>query len=128
MSEEEKVNGTDEDVQDKSKAKKAARHDGGVADLERVTDYAEEKELSATDISVVSFCVLIEVIQRADFLFYFYVAGHEHICRQANQRGGRKIGQRTGVAENPSEKRGHRIDCKATESNTHIFHFGVVKC
>lgn len=45
------VNG-DEDVQDK-KLKKAARHDGGVADLERVTDYAEEKELSA-DISNVT--------------------------------------------------------------------------
>lgn len=42
-------NGTDE-AQDK-KAKKAAKHDGGVADLERVTDYAEEKELSSADIS-----------------------------------------------------------------------------
>lgn len=46
------VNG-DEDVQDK-KLKKAARHDGGVADLERVTDYAEEKELSSADISNVT--------------------------------------------------------------------------
>lgn len=46
------VNGT-EDVQDK-KAKKAAKHDGGVADLERVTDYAEEKELTSADISNVS--------------------------------------------------------------------------
>lgn len=48
---EEKIsqNGTD-DAQDK-KAKKAAKHDGGVADLERVTDYAEEKELSSADIS-----------------------------------------------------------------------------
>lgn len=44
----EQVNG--EDAQDK-KAKKAAKHDGGVADLERVTDYAEEKELSSADIS-----------------------------------------------------------------------------
>lgn len=43
------VNGT-EDVQDK-KSKKAAKHDGGVADLERVTDYAEEKEISSADIS-----------------------------------------------------------------------------
>lgn len=47
--ESEDVNGTD-DVQDK-KLKKAAKHDGGVADLERVTDYAEEKELSSADIS-----------------------------------------------------------------------------
>lgn len=46
------VNGT-EDVQDK-KLKKTAKHDGGVADLERVTDYAEEKELSSADISNVS--------------------------------------------------------------------------
>ncbi|XP_031618105.1 huntingtin-interacting protein K [Contarinia nasturtii] len=48
---EEKIsqNGTD-DAQDK-KSKKVAKHDGGVADLERVTDYAEEKELSSADIS-----------------------------------------------------------------------------
>jgi len=44
----EEVNG--DEVQDK-KAKKTAKHDGGVADLERVTDYAEEKELSSADIS-----------------------------------------------------------------------------
>ncbi|GAB0093525.1 huntingtin-interacting protein K [Sergentomyia squamirostris] len=49
MSQVEEVNGTDE-VQDK-KQKKAARHDGGVADLERVTDYAEEKEIHSADIS-----------------------------------------------------------------------------
>lgn len=51
---EEKIsqNGTTDDGQDKQKsAKKAAKHDGGVADLERVTDYAEEKELSSADIS-----------------------------------------------------------------------------
>lgn len=57
MTEEDKNNGTDEDVQDK-KSKKVAKHDGGVADLERVTDYAEEKELSSADISkVISFPV-----------------------------------------------------------------------
>lgn len=49
MEENTDVNGTD-DVQDK-KSKKVAKHDGGVADLERVTDYAEEKELSSADIS-----------------------------------------------------------------------------
>lgn len=48
----EEVNGT-EDLQDK-KSKKTAKHDGGVADLERVTDYAEEKELSSADISNVN--------------------------------------------------------------------------
>lgn len=54
MTEEDKeqVNGID-DAQDK-KSKKVAKHDGGVADLERVTDYAEEKELSSADISNVS--------------------------------------------------------------------------
>jgi len=49
MSENE-TNGTEEDVQDK-KQKKQTRHDGGAADLERVTDYAEEKEISSADIS-----------------------------------------------------------------------------
>lgn len=47
------INGTEEEVQDK-KQKKQTRHDGGAADLERVTDYAEEKEISAAHISSVS--------------------------------------------------------------------------
>lgn len=34
----------DEDIQEEVR-KKSNRHDGGVADLERVTDYAEEKEI-----------------------------------------------------------------------------------
>ncbi|XP_023171444.1 huntingtin-interacting protein K [Drosophila hydei] len=48
------VNGTEveEDGQDDDiKQKKQTRHDGGAADLERVTDYAEEKEISAANIS-----------------------------------------------------------------------------
>ncbi|XP_037952053.1 huntingtin-interacting protein K-like [Teleopsis dalmanni] len=49
MSEHE-INGGDDEVQDK-KQKKQTRHDGGAADLERVTDYAEEKEISAANIS-----------------------------------------------------------------------------
>lgn len=49
---EEIENGTD-DVQDKKLIKKTAKHDGGAADLERVTDYAEEKEISS-DITNVS--------------------------------------------------------------------------
>lgn len=51
------VNGTEveEDGQDEDiKQKKQTRHDGGAADLERVTDYAEEKEISAANISSVS--------------------------------------------------------------------------
>lgn len=46
------TNGTDDD--NDKKVKKSNRHDGGVADLERVTDYAEEKELSSTDITNVN--------------------------------------------------------------------------
>ncbi|XP_055381439.1 huntingtin-interacting protein K [Condylostylus longicornis] len=49
MTEVHEINGTDE-VQDK-KQKKATKHDGGAADLERVTDYAEEKEISSADMS-----------------------------------------------------------------------------
>lgn len=57
---EEKItqNGTADEGQDKKSAKKAAKHDGGVADLERVTDYAEEKELSSADISNVRLMAL----------------------------------------------------------------------
>lgn len=48
------INGTEDEVQQDKKQKKLTRHDGGAADLERVTDYAEEKEISAADISSVS--------------------------------------------------------------------------
>lgn len=48
------INGTEDEVQDK-KQKKQTKHDGGAADLERVTDYAEEKEISTANISSVSF-------------------------------------------------------------------------
>lgn len=45
------TNGTEEPEDDDKIVKKSNRHDGGVADLERVTDYAEEKELSSADIT-----------------------------------------------------------------------------
>lgn len=48
------TNGTEEPEDDDKKVKKSNRHDGGVADLERVTDYAEEKELSSADITNVN--------------------------------------------------------------------------
>ena len=35
---------------DQKPAKKAAKHDSGAADLEKVTDYAEEQEFSSQDI------------------------------------------------------------------------------
>lgn len=51
----ENVNGdTEEEHQDKSQQKKTAKYDSGAADLERVTDYAEEKEISSQDFSGVS--------------------------------------------------------------------------
>lgn len=47
------MNGSnEEEIQDK-KQKKQTKHDGGAADLERVTDYAEEKEISTANISSV---------------------------------------------------------------------------
>ncbi|KAK2173577.1 hypothetical protein NP493_866g01081 [Ridgeia piscesae] len=41
-----------EEVSDEPKGKKAAKHDDGAADLEKVTDYVEEAEISSQDISV----------------------------------------------------------------------------
>lgn len=46
--------GQDDDEQEQKSVKKAAKHDSGAADLERVTDYAEEKELSHKDIAGVN--------------------------------------------------------------------------
>lgn len=52
-----KLNGLDQDDEqtEQKSVKKAAKHDSGAADLERVTDYAEEKELSHKDIAGVIF-------------------------------------------------------------------------
>lgn len=38
----------------KTAQKKSAKHDSGAADLEKVTDYAEETEISSKDIAGVS--------------------------------------------------------------------------
>eukprot|EP00099_Drosophila_melanogaster_P009808 NP_001262556.1 uncharacterized protein Dmel_CG9922, isoform B [Drosophila melanogaster] len=55
MTEAAEINGREEvedDEQDKKQKKSdVKRHDDGAADLERVTDYAEEKEISADNIS-----------------------------------------------------------------------------
>lgn len=45
----EDVNGDSDEVQQEKSQKKAAKYDSGAADLERVTDYAEEKEISSSD-------------------------------------------------------------------------------
>lgn len=49
---EHEVNGDSDEPQQKaedSSQKKSAKHDSGAADLERVTDYAEEKEIYSAD-------------------------------------------------------------------------------
>lgn len=43
------VNGDSDEVQQEKSQKKTAKHDSGAADLEKVTDYAEEKEISSSD-------------------------------------------------------------------------------
>lgn len=51
----EDVNGDSDEVQQEKSQKKIAKYDSGAADLEKVTDYAEEKEItSSEDISSVS--------------------------------------------------------------------------
>lgn len=45
MAEEENINGNTEEHTEKTQ-KKSAKYDSGAADLEKVTDYAEEKEIS----------------------------------------------------------------------------------
>ena len=42
---------TEESELDEKRKVKEKKHDSGAADLERVTDYAEETEISASDIS-----------------------------------------------------------------------------
>lgn len=52
MADEETVNGNPDDVPEKGQQKKTAKYDSGAADLEKVTDYAEEKEISPQDVAV----------------------------------------------------------------------------
>lgn len=51
MADEEVVNGSSEEAPEKEKQKKSAKYDSGAADLEKVTDYAEEKEISNQDVA-----------------------------------------------------------------------------
>ena len=48
------MNENDIDKPQEKGQKKSARHDCGAADLERVTDYAEEREVLSQDITGVS--------------------------------------------------------------------------
>lgn len=45
----EDINGDSDEVQQEKSQKKAAKYDSGAADLERVTDYAEEKEITSSE-------------------------------------------------------------------------------
>jgi len=51
MADEDPVNGTSDENSEKSQQKKQAKYDSGAADLEKVTDYAEEKEISTQDVA-----------------------------------------------------------------------------
>jgi len=46
---EDEINGDSDEIQDTDKSqKKSAKYDSGAADLEKVTDYAEEAEISSS--------------------------------------------------------------------------------
>lgn len=67
----EDVNGDSDEVQQEKSQKKAAKYDSGAADLERVTDYAEEKEISSSDdFSCVSWYPVH--VQASSFLLAIY--------------------------------------------------------
>lgn len=70
------VNGDSDDVQQEKSQKKAAKYDSGAADLEKVTDYAEEKEISSSDgfscVSMDSYvytCILCRTFTFFSFFF-----------------------------------------------------------
>lgn len=64
----EDVNGDSDEVQQEKSQKRTAKYDSGAADLERVTDYAEEKEISSSeDFSCVSLIIYYWKI----FLYHF---------------------------------------------------------
>lgn len=57
----EENNGDSDELQQETIQKRFAKYDSGAADLERVTDYAEEKEITSSDgFSCVSFIIIIK--------------------------------------------------------------------
>lgn len=86
MANTENVNGQD-DVQDK----KQRKHDSGAADLERVTDWTEEKEISG-DISNVNKLIFDQFAGFKDSFDTF--SGCQSLSRQAQQGKRRKASQR----------------------------------
>lgn len=79
----EDINGDSDEVQQEKSQKKVAKYDSGAADLERVTDYAEEKEISSSDgFSCVSCHVIHQrnitfptcyFLSFADYVYTFYL-------------------------------------------------------
>lgn len=67
MAAEEEVHENDQDSVKGSKARKAAKHDSGAADLEKVTDFVEEYEISANSIQDVS-----------NFTYFFFIPYNAH--------------------------------------------------
>ena len=58
-----------EDETPKEKGKKAAKHDSGAADLEKVTDYVEETEISSQNMADVSTWSLnVDIIAQSSHL------------------------------------------------------------
>ncbi|XP_050506676.1 huntingtin-interacting protein K [Diabrotica virgifera virgifera] len=51
MADDQAINGSAEDLPAEKNQKKVAKYDSGAADLEKVTDYAEEKEISTQDVA-----------------------------------------------------------------------------
>lgn len=67
----EDVNGDSDEVQQEKSQKRTAKYDSGAADLERVTDYAEEKEISSSeDFSCVS--LIFYCLKNVFYYFSFY--------------------------------------------------------
>lgn len=68
-----KVNGVEEsgDTEDVSKpvAKKVAKHDSGAADLEKVTDFEEEREISSEGIAGVSNHFALNFVNNFQLIF-----------------------------------------------------------
>lgn len=68
------------DEDQKPAAKRSAKHDSGAADLERVTDFAEEHEFSSQDINRVreqESTFLLENVRLTTCLCEMIVVGHD---------------------------------------------------
>lgn len=72
------VNGDSDEVQQEKSQKKTAKYDSGAADLEKVTDYAEEKEISSSDgfscVSIHIILYLFHVCLWLSIIFIFFFA------------------------------------------------------